>query len=371
MNNRPPQIFQAKALDVSPFDGLDYILGHFREPIWPRTISTRTTEGKQLVVGSREQALSKFVQSHWLDCRISAYRVKATVNPSALERFQGLVYITPRRLIVMIDLDKTTFRSERALELALTRTLQNIYSVLGLGLGINVEPTVLWSGNGYHIYLALDSEGIILEKVKEFSNIQHVSVKFLRFAEFFLSGGKSDKSHNTTVSFNNCMLRIPGTFNAKNNAQVQIIHSKTIAATIPSIKPLLRDFRRYLIDQQIAEKRRTRIRRQYNNNSQGGTGSIGWIERLLQTPLHDFRKYCVWRILTPYLLNIKKLSAQESTDIIRQWLVQCNTLRSLDFRIIEQRIIDGLDSAAEKGYLPISLENLKEENPQLRSIISD
>ena len=381
MNNRSPQIFQARTLgDISPIDGVDFILGHFRQPIWPRTISTRTTEGRQLVVGSREEALARFAQSNWLDCRISAHPIKATENPSALERFQGLVYITPRRLVVMIDLDKGTFKSERALVLALTKTLHNIKSVFGVDVG--VEPTVIWSGNGYHIYLALDSEGIILENVKEFSNIKQVSVKFLRFAEFFLSGGKSDKSHNSTVSFNNCMLRIPGSFNSKNNVQVQTINPKTIPTVIPSIKPLLRDFRRYLIDQQIAEQRRTRVRSQNNNNNnnknrrrnlidyncsrQGGPSSIGWIERLLQTPLSDFRKYCVWRILTPYLLNIKKISVQESVDIIRQWLEQCDSLRSLDFRIsVDHRIKDGLDSAAEKGYLPISLEKLKEENPQL------
>jgi hypothetical protein len=134
----------------------------------------------------------------------------------------------------------------------------------------------------------------------------------------------------------------------------------------------------HLIDQQIAEERRTRAWRQnnrrrnlddYNCSRQVGASSIGWIERLLKTPLSDFRKYCVWRILTPYLLNIKRLSAQESVDIIRQWLVECDSLRSLDFRInVDQRIIDGLDSA-KKGYLPISLEKLKEENPQLYSYL--
>jgi hypothetical protein len=382
INRRSPQIFQgqgqgqSRALnDISPIDGLDFILAQFREPLWPRTVSTRSTEGRQLVVSSREEALARFIQSNWLDCRISAYPVKATVNPSALERLQGLACITPRSLIVMIDLDKGTFKSERALELALTKTCQKIEK------NFQVEPTVLWSGNGFHIYLALDSEGIILENVKEFSSIQKVSIKFLRFAEFFLSSGKSDKSHNTTVSFNNCMLRIPGSFNAKNNAQVQIINSKTIPAipaTIPSIRPLLRDFRRFLIDQQIAEGRRTRVRRQSQNQNnrrrnfnsdcsrQGGPNSIGWIEKLLQTPLDDFRKYCIWRILTPYLINIKKLSAQESLDIIRQWLAQCDSLRNLDFRFnVDQRIIDGLDSVAKKGYLPISFEKLKEENPQL------
>ena len=225
---RSPQIFQARTLgdlSISPIDGLDFILGHFRQPIWPRTISTRTTEGRAACSWQPRGGFSRFAQSNWLDCRISAYPIKATVNPSALERFQGLAYITPRNLVVMIDLDKGTFKSERALELALTKTLHNIKSVLGL----EVEPTVIWSGNGYHTYLVLNSEGIILENVKEFSNIQQISVKFLRFAEFFLSSGKSDKSHNKTVSFNNCMLRIPGSFNSKNNVQVKIINSKTIS----------------------------------------------------------------------------------------------------------------------------------------------
>ena len=198
MNNRDPRKFfrlELLAIYYLPYrraSTLSWVT--LSEPIWPRTISTRTTEGRQLVVGSREEALARFAQSNWLDCRISAYPVKATENPSALERFQGLAYITPRSLVVMIDLDKGTFKSERALVLALTKTLHNIKSVFGVDVG--VEPTVIWSGNGYHIYLVLDSEGIILENVKEFSNIQQISVKFLRFAEFFLSGGKSDKSHN-------------------------------------------------------------------------------------------------------------------------------------------------------------------------------
>jgi hypothetical protein len=32
--------------------------------------------------------------------------------------------------------------------------------------------------------------------------------------------------------------------------------------------------------------------------------SIDWIERLLQTPLPEHRKYCIWRILAPYFINV-------------------------------------------------------------------
>ena len=40
--------------------------------------------------------------------------------------------------------------------------------------------------------------------------------------------------------------------------------------------------------------------------------SIDWIERLLQTPLPEHRKYCIWRILAPYFINVKHLSFDDS-----------------------------------------------------------
>src|ERR687886_2238921 len=41
--------------------------------IWPRTISTKATEGKQILVYNKEEALARFKQSNYLDCRINAY----------------------------------------------------------------------------------------------------------------------------------------------------------------------------------------------------------------------------------------------------------------------------------------------------------
>jgi hypothetical protein len=60
---------------------LDFILDHFDFPetetekgsICPRTISTKTTEGRLILVDSREEALARFKQANYLDCRISAY----------------------------------------------------------------------------------------------------------------------------------------------------------------------------------------------------------------------------------------------------------------------------------------------------------
>jgi Primase X len=357
--NLPPR-------EISPIEGLDYILSHFVGPIWPRNIATRTTEGRQLAVHSRKEALARFAQANWLDCRISAYPPNATVNPSGLQKFQGLPTITPRFIIVIIDLDQGTFKSDRALNLSLIKALRNIKSTL------NVEPTVIWSGNGYHIYLVMQSEGIVLENIKEFSEykIDRISVEFLRFVENFLSYGKSDKQHNTTVSFNNSMMRIPGSFNSKNNSQIRIVKSWQInpanpANAIAPIKPLLRDFRRHLIDLQIQELRRPKSLPSTKINN---SNTINWIERLLQTPLDDHRKYCIWRILSPYLVNIRDLTRPEVSDIINQWLDLCSELRMIDFNR-HQRINDGLEGAAEGGYLPISFDKLRDENPRLYDIL--
>src|SRR5215213_4995752 len=55
-------------------EGLDFILSHFQgeQRLWPRKISTYATEGKQIKVRSREEALARFQQANLIDCRINA-----------------------------------------------------------------------------------------------------------------------------------------------------------------------------------------------------------------------------------------------------------------------------------------------------------
>jgi hypothetical protein len=340
-------------------EGLDFILSHFQEPSWPRTISTRTMEGKQVLVNSKTEALARFSQSNYKDCRISAYPPNVIDNPSATERFLGFQTRTPNNIIVMVDLDICQFKTERGFRVAFTKTLTNIKDKL------NVAPTVLWSGRGYHIILPMNSNGIILESIKEFEDTPNVSIKFLRFAEQYLSLKKSDPQHNSTVSFNNCMLRIPGSVNSKNGEMVTIFQKWD--HTRPEINYLLAAFSRYIINEKYIELLKAR-KRERPPNMVNSSGHIGWIERLLQIPLSDHRKYCIWRILTPYLLNIRKLSGHDATNIIKGWLNQCDQLRRLDFNY-NQKIREGIESAA-KGYLPISREMLKKENPALNLKIS-
>ena len=84
----------------------------------------------------------------------------------------------------------------------------------------------------------------------EFGRFTEPSKKILRFLEKYISSGKSDSVHNRTVSFGNCMLRVPGSLNSKHNDvnnQVKVI--KEWNGQRLSIKPLLGDFLAYLLDE--------------------------------------------------------------------------------------------------------------------------
>ena len=347
--------------------GLDHILSHFQEPLWPRSVSTKTTGGRQVLVNSRGEAIARFKRANFLDCRISAYPPNADENPSAIARFQGIKTATPSNIIVMIDLDRCNFKTDKAFELALSRTLNNIKEKLGS----EIMPTAMWSGRGYHIIVPLNSNGVILENIKEFEGVNNVSLKFLRYVESYLSSKKSDPQHNNTVSFNNCMLRIPGSINSKNGQTVKIIQKSNHLKS--EINYLLAGFTRYIINEKYIElikaHRRARRRKLSTFDNDSKNNKVNWIEHLIETPIQDHRKYCIWRVLTPYLLNIRKLTEQETTDIIKDWLNRCSQLRRLDFNY-KQKIKDGIEGAAE-GYLPISLAKLREENSGLCFLLHD
>jgi hypothetical protein len=304
------------ALIQFPNEGLDFILSHLSEPLWPRTVSTKATDGSQVIVKNREEALAYFKAANYLDCRISAYPYW---RPSVLSDFVGIKNtILPN--LIMIDLDLSTFNGEsNTIEASIRKTLQRINQLL------STVPTVIWSGNGYHIYVPISA--VVLEDIKEFKDIDHVSTKFLRFAEWYLSSGNSDHAHNGTVSLNNCMLRVPGTYNSKNKAMVEIIQKWDNSR--PRITLMLGSFCAYLRDQKLREQRF--LQQNAAVMASPTTESIPWIERLLQTALSNGRKYCIWRILVPYFINRKYLSIEQSTFLIMDWLNRCAKLVNLDF----------------------------------------
>jgi hypothetical protein len=357
-------------------EGLDYILSHFEgQRQWPRTISTKATDNRQVPVNSKKEALARFTQASFLDCRISAYP-----QTSEVSSFVGVnLDIAPS--VIMIDLDQETFKTQRAFEMALSRTVNKIGqdrqgSCLNCDIHKSsqgdIQPTVIWSGSGYHVYLVLGA--FVLESVDTFNNSRfgtNPSQKFLRFAEWFLSNGKCDPQHNKTISLRNCMLRVPGSINSKNGQTVRIIQKWN--GHRPSIKLLLEDFYVYLCDQRLTEleEKRKSSSKVFNSKDSGwldAYDSIQWIEKLLQTPLVDHRKLAIWRILVPYLLNFRGLSPDKAQGIVREWLDGCNKIRRLDFNP-NHRIKSALNSS--KDFLPIGLDKLRAENEGFYNLLQD
>jgi hypothetical protein len=305
-------------------NGLDYLLGQIVPPIWPRTISTHTTEGKQVLVYTQDQALAKFRQARLLDCRINAY-------PS-YTGWKGLNRQAPDFLF--IDLDLSRFKIMEALNRGRKKTLKFIKEKLG----VNVSPSVLWTGNGYHVYLPVSVPILELESI--FAEFEEPSRRFIRWTEQFLTNNKADPCHSNSLSFRNCMVRVPGSFNSKlvqlnekgqivnipESAEVKIIQKWN--GVRPSIKPLLSQFYIYLADSKIKEIRKNRKPRKnsvrYENNHK-----IQYIETLLRIPIPDHRKYALWRIIAPHLINVRKLSHEVAASIIRMWLNKCDKLRPL------------------------------------------
>lgn len=336
--------------------GLNLILSHFEEPtIFPRTIMTKKL-GYQEIVYSKESALEHFIESDFIDCRINAFpllKENVTWNPELL----------------FIDLDLSSFKIKKSLKIALNNTLKSIKEKLANN---NVHPTVLWSGNGYHIILPVYCPKE-LERIQEFQEFENPSERFLRFAKDNLSNNKADKSNNP--SFRSCLLRIPNSFNAKclakgesfENSKVKIIQEWN--RDRPSIKYLLLEYRRYLITQKIKELNKKReIEERLGYQSNKSTNTIFWIEKLLNTPISDFRKNAINLILAPYLVNIKIISYQESYNILIEWLKRCDFIRKLDFnpRALAN---SALNIATQKKIPPMKLETLKNRNPEIYQIL--
>jgi hypothetical protein len=351
-------------------EGLDFILSHFNDSIWPRTISTKLTEGRQITIYSKLEAMSYYKNSDYLDCRIGAYQYPHKNDNSS----------TPTISFLMIDLDLTKFNFNMKLfDLAKVKTLSRIKDTFNLKY--NYEPTtILSTGNGCHFYIPTESEHV-LEDMSEFSKFKEPSKQFLRFAEYYLSNGKADSEHYHTVSFKNCLLRIPGSYNSKNMSQVSIVQKWNGGSKV-QLGLLYDKFLAHLIDQE------SKIAKPNNNNktstifsenakstyiAQKNSGlllrkkqSIDWIEQLLQRPLSDHRKYCIWRILAPYFINVKNLSFDESYNKIYHWLERCNELKTLDFDPVT-KINDCLNRAIDTGYLPISFDNSSKEPKTLKT----
>ena len=328
--------------------GINFIISHFEEPLFPRKISTFKSNNKQFLVRSKKEIIDSFIESSIVDCRINAY-------PHLID-YKGIPRYKPD--FIMIDLDKKNDSQSciNDLKLTLYHTLKNIKEKL------KGYPTVLETGGGYHIYQPVYCK-TALENVIEFKEFDKPSEQLLRFAKDNLSNGKADKNNNP--SFKSCLVRIPGSINSKYDNQVTIVQ-KWNGLRPQVTKDLLLKFRRYLIQKKIDQQKQRQkifVERSKNKNKFVDPNYYSWIEHLIQIPIEDYRKLIIGIILAPYLINIKQLSFEESYTIIRNWLNKCNELRTVDnYRDFDYRIRYDLKNALNKGIPPMTKEKIKTDS---------
>ena len=92
-----------------------------------------------------------------------------------------------------------------------------------------------------------------------------------------------------------------------------------------------------------------------------------WIEnKLLHTPISDHRKITIELVLSPYLVVIKQESFNEAYTIIRQWIVQCNSLEvlkpSIDY-FDNNKIGNAINNSLSNSIPPIKKENMQRKYP--------
>jgi hypothetical protein len=353
-------------------EGINFILSHFekRQRLFPRKMSTALSNTTQFTVYNKEQILNKCIKADFIDCRINAYPVlDDNNNYHSYSNIQA-----PNLIFIDLDLDKNLLKEEAKtkLEKSKNKSIKIIKERLD-----GCQPTILWTGNGYHIYLVVNTRP--LELIKELSELsKKPSEEFLKYAEQTFSIKKKDPGHNP--SFKSSLLRIPYTFNSKNllinnesdreKAEVRIVQKFDNDIIKPINIKSLRDYRLWLADNDLLRKKKENSRLQNKNcniiSESELTKKYFWIEKLLQTPLPCFRRYCLYRILVPYLVNIRKLNGKECFDILNKWLERCNNLSKTLFNI-ESEIKARLNGV--RDYEPLSLYKLRNENADLYHLI--
>jgi hypothetical protein len=360
---------QETARRMKVIKGIDLLLNLFekagqRQKLFPRKIMTAKYTG-QITVNSKEEMLQKFEEADFIDCTINAYSI---VPADTLQ--------APNIIMIDLDIDRTLKTGQKLIKQVLHKTLQNITEYSDEA----IVPLVIWTGNGYHVYIVLNLEQP-LEYITEYSKLdvtKEISKEFMRFTKSYLSDNKADSKNNP--SFESCLLRVPYSLNLKclyanmseGESEVKVIQNwNNHAATMNEIALLLSTFYTHLVNNKIAHDNTTakEIRRKFRSNT---SNSISWIETLLQITLIDHRKYVISLILVPYLINIKELSDEAAIAKIKEWLSRCDKVKKLDSTYnFDYRIKYCMDKCkANRNLKPIRFEDkLQKSNPELYRII--
>ena len=188
-----------------------------------------------------------------------------------------------------------------------------------------------------------------------------------------LSLGKSDSSHNAAMK--SCLLRVPGSKNSKcvemsKDPEVKILQRWN--GHRPHYKLLFGRFYTDLVGKKQKEQHQQQKQRYLekgnNNNSTAVPITIVWIDKLLQTPIEDYRKHTRDLIIIPYLIVCKQLTDRNQIyDIVMKWADKYAELKRLEpsRREFSIRVRRRIDEVMRDRIPPMTFETLKEKCPEL------
>lgn len=363
--------FQLEDYEKTIREYIDFILSHFegQHELFPRAILTGEKRIWQVIDFYSDEQKSKdiifesFRKHGFIDCRVNAFphNTQHGINLDVKNKTAAT--------FIMVDLDLKDFDSRTKLDNQLRKTLNKLFVTFQHErFHGKAYPTVLWTGNGYHIYQPI--AGIVLEEEKIFFDFlpylegRDMTTEFLRFAEKYFSNGKSDPQHSPSIK--SCLIRVPGTVNSKNNQEVKIIQKWN--GDRPPIQCLTREFLSYLIQKRINKikehKKLSKSKKRYSSFSDPVGPKIVWIEKLLETPIEDYRKTSISLIIVPYLLVVRNLDETSTYGIIKNWIQSCSGLRIVD-PIIHNQMKYAVQLSQRKRIPPMKIYTIKTNRPDL------
>jgi len=314
-------------------DGLNFILSHFEEPLWPRTISTKDTKNSQIKAFSKEEALDYFIKADLKDCRISAF--------GSYEQ----KHVIPN--MIFVDLDNRKY---------LNKTIWIFHSI------IDAKPTVLDTGKGYAILQPIMMNPWNKDKIVKYKGKQpeELSKLFLQWIERYLTNYKCDLGNHPSLK--NTMIRIPGSYNTKlldngkshNESRVKVVYGwDGIRAKVECVRSsFIKHVNRIIKEEQKRNK----------TDIQANPKNFQWIEQLLEHTLEDGRQRLLFDV-SRYLINIKGCSIEESAEKIDSWL---------NSRYYSKLLTLGeCKKALKDGKYPRRIGRIKNTDQELYEILSE
>ena len=192
---------------------------------------------------NEEEIFHHFLESDFIGCKINGYPF--------FEKEDDVNKLSPSFLFIDLDLSLCNVCKypKRKLDYILKQTLIKIEKE------IHGNPTVLWTGHGYHIYLPImfssskDNEKYPLWFVylfKEFTPYidSDLTTEFMRFAAKYFTNNHQQKGpiQSNNYSVTSCFITVPETTSTKDNFKVKIIQKWDGKVTsVNSIAPYFLD----------------------------------------------------------------------------------------------------------------------------------